>query len=74
MSEEMSERSKIRQRWIDAGLILGNDPSARVACPACGEGLLTVEDRPTSSDHYPDRVLRCEKCSESAFLHGSRRS
>lgn len=74
MNEEISERSKTRQRWIDAALILGSDPSAKVACPACGDGLLTVEDRPTSSDYYPDRVLRCDKCSESAILHGSRRS
>jgi len=55
----MNEESK---RWIDAGKILGLDPTAHVLCPKCQTEVLSVTDQPLDATHL-ERHLRCPKCN-----------
>lgn len=51
------------KRWIEAAVILGTDPTARVRCPERGDGFLTVHDEPFTHDPTQiERYLSCEVC------------
>ena len=50
----------LAQRWIDAAIILGNNPDANVLCPECGHANLEVIDAPTGD--RLDRYLSCPSC------------
>ena len=53
------------KKWIEAGRILQLDPSAKVKCPECAIGLLTVKDEPIpGSVDRIDRYLICNNCGE----------
>lgn len=59
----------IRQRWIEAARILGEDPSAKVPCPVCGNDFLEVFD--VEYGHDPvmfDRYLTCPSCNAQEVL------
>lgn len=58
----MSMSAKAR-RWIDAGIILGNDPHAKVKCPECLNADLTVWDQPLGEDRI-ERHMKCLSCGE----------
>jgi hypothetical protein len=52
-----------RQRlWIQAGIALGQDPSARIVCPNCGTGVLVVTDEPIWDGSHIERWMRCDHC------------
>lgn len=51
------------QRWIEAGKLLAQDPSAHVPCPRGDDGYLVVEDvRPASSPDVVERIMTCSRC------------
>lgn len=55
--------------WIEAGAILGSDPTAKVMCPTCSGEFLRVEDHPhTIESRLVDRYLPCEACGATEVL------
>lgn len=71
--------SDASKRWIQAGIALGNDPTALVPCPDCGKRNLIVEDIPLrwvmSKDSgiewdtpHIDRLMRCPECGFHNYL------
>ena len=62
-----------RQRWLDAGITLGNDPKSIVKCPKCQQANLEVLDvRPESDPEWLDRYMSCPACGAWIVLSGSR--
>jgi hypothetical protein len=62
----MKDSSK---RWIEAGVILAENPEAYVPCPVCAEGRLEVEDAPhPGAPERLDRYLRCVSCGAQEVL------
>jgi hypothetical protein len=49
--------------WIDAAIILGNNPKERVSCPECKVGILPIIDVPFGEDKI-DRYMHCEACGK----------
>jgi hypothetical protein len=49
------------RRWTEAAKILGANPKATVACPACGKGTLLVIDSRYGADKI-DRHMQCPVC------------
>ena len=49
-----------RERWIEAGKTLAEDPAALVECPRCGNARLIVTD--AAIDGVIERHMRCRKC------------
>ncbi len=54
----MKEESK---RWINAAIILGKNPNAKVSCPRCGQNYLKVED--VQIANTLERHLMCLSCN-----------
>jgi hypothetical protein len=64
----ISETSK---KWIEAGKLLGKEPTATVRCPHCGKANLKVEDIPQASK-IVERRMHCPSClAENFLLFGS---
>lgn len=55
--------SNVRKAWLEAGKILGTDPSAAVPCPVCGKATLIVQDVPIPNSNKFERILRCPDCN-----------
>lgn len=57
------------RRWVAAGVVLGNDAHAVIACPQCEHGTLTVDDVHANID-LPrfERIMRCAICSATNVL------
>lgn len=58
----------VTSKWIAAGILLATDPTALVACPACGEENLVVEDIPIEGSKKLERIMRCPKCGSRNIL------
>jgi predicted RNA-binding Zn-ribbon protein involved in translation (DUF1610 family) len=57
------------RRWVQAGVILGENPRAYVPCPICAEAALEVEDVPyPDNEELFDRYLRCPNCGAQQVL------
>jgi len=72
VSEGWAAMKETREKWIEAGKILGKTPEAKVLCPTCGEGFLQVMDYPQADE--PNRVtryLRCRRCGAQEVLVGA---
>ena len=55
----------IRQRWIDAGIILSKDPHKKVLCPNCQIDYLEVLDVPYDKEPTRfERYMHCKRCSK----------
>jgi transposase-like protein len=54
------------QKWLKAGIALGNDPKALVVCPACGEANLEVID--AHAGGRLDRYIHCPNCKKYNVL------
>jgi predicted nucleic-acid-binding Zn-ribbon protein len=52
--------------WAEAGITLGNDPTAVVLCPDCGRHHLEVTDLQAEGGY--ERRLKCPGCGSSNFL------
>jgi transposase-like protein len=58
--------------WVNAGIVLANDPTKLVPCPDCGEANLNVHDACVEgSDHF-SRYMWCPSCKSRNILLGSR--
>jgi hypothetical protein len=57
------------RRWVDAGIILARDPSAKVDCPQCVKGPLSVTDSsPYGNPPMISRYLSCPLCGAKNVL------
>jgi hypothetical protein len=67
---QVPRRSDVtRKDWISGGIVLGNDPTANVACPACRVANLTIHDvRHSTEEKRFDRYLSCPVCEQQAVL------
>jgi hypothetical protein len=52
------------KKWIEAGMILAENPTAIVLCPECEKGRLLVKDAPIKGLNKVDRYLICENCDK----------
>ena len=65
----ISEKTK---KWANAGIMLGNNPEAVVACRECGIDALKVKDIVIDGwDHF-ERIIYCEHCGARNFLLAQR--
>ena len=55
-------------KWIDAGIILGNNPTAKVTCPECNHNYLDVSDVYIAGEKSFERFLVCPRCKERSIL------
>jgi hypothetical protein len=56
------------KRWIEAGKILAQDPSALVRCPERNDGTLHVHDEITPDGKMMERYLICETCGAQNII------
>ncbi len=61
--------------WIQAAIMLAEDPQAKVRYPNCRQYYLYVSDEQVDDDHI-DRHLKCPECNahEVIFRELDRRS
>lgn len=59
------EQRRRLERWIDAGRILAQDPSAKVVCPECDTGVLMVQDGYAPDGVRFERWMRCNVCGHA---------
>jgi transposase-like protein len=52
--------SKISKHWLEAGIILAKDASAKVTCPQCGAADLVVLDAYAGTTL--ERWMQCPVC------------
>lgn len=51
------------RKWVNAGIAIGKDKTAVVACPQCDEGILLVKDEPIKErPGKAERWMICNKC------------
>ena len=63
------------KKWLDAAIVLGRDPTAKVRCPVCEGEYLTVRDvypKP-DSDNF-ERYLECPNCRSRNIMRMKRSS
>jgi hypothetical protein len=49
------------ERWVDAAILLADDPSAKVRCPRCRSADLEVTDVDAGGNVF-ERLMRCPNC------------
>jgi DNA-directed RNA polymerase subunit RPC12/RpoP len=55
--------------WLDAAMILGRDPSAKVRCPVCAAADLIVRDvYPSLDADVFERYLECPSCKSRNIM------
>lgn len=61
--------TEVRQKWIQAGVLLAKERNARVECPTCGIGILEVSDQSHPDElGVVDRYLTCPSCGAREVL------
>ena len=60
------ENSESKPTWVDAAIILGNDPEGSVLCPECGQANLEVRD--VRVGDILDRYMACPICKKYNVL------
>ena len=69
----ITETDSVRQKpseyisWLATANTLGQDPSAVVQRPSCGQATLNVKDVPAGINHI-DREIRCPACGRMEAL------
>lgn len=63
------------KKWLDAAIVLGRDPTAKVRCPVCESEYLTVRDvyPDPDSDNF-ERYLECPNCRSRNIMRMKRSS
>jgi transcription elongation factor Elf1 len=65
----MKTPSALWQKWLEVGQILARDPTAKVACPVCGQSTIVVTDVRSATDPTRfERHMRCSNCGASNIL------
>jgi hypothetical protein len=59
------------KRWVQAGITLAKDPTARVLCPTNADADLVVYDIDLGPTHI-ERVFTCPKCGARNFMRMTR--
>jgi DNA-directed RNA polymerase subunit RPC12/RpoP len=63
------------KKWIDAAIVLGRDPTAKVRCPVCEREYLTVRDvYPEPDSENFERYLECPNCKSRNIMRMKRSS
>jgi transcriptional regulator NrdR family protein len=63
------------KKWLDAAIVLGRDPAAKVRCPVCEHEYLTVRDvYPTPDSDVFERYLECPNCKSRNIMRMKRSS
>jgi DNA-directed RNA polymerase subunit RPC12/RpoP len=63
------------KKWLDAAILLGWDPTAKVRCPVCEHEYLTVRDVcPTPDSDDFERYLECPNCKSRNIMRMKRSS
>ena len=57
-----------RLKWIDAGKIIKDDPTAKVLCPNCEKQFLKIRDEISPDGQHIDRYIVCENCNSYNVL------
>lgn len=58
-----------RQKWIEAGKILAEDPQIKVLCPECGQYDLQVIDIRSELDQViVERKMSCPFCYSKNYI------
>jgi hypothetical protein len=65
-------RDPTSQKWLAAGIALGNNPEAQVRCPECDHAYLASQDVELSNQKTA-RIIRCPKCGRYEELLGVER-
>ena len=61
------------KRWIDAAILLGRDPAAKVRCPVCERDDLKVRDvYPAPDSDVLERYLECPSCKSMNIMRMNR--
>jgi hypothetical protein len=58
----------ITKKWIEAGRVLSEDPSAVVRCPVRNDGVLLVHHEPLPDGSGIERYLVCESCGARSVM------
>lgn len=57
--------SDTSKKWLEAGIVLGEDPGAKVLCPECAQSELEVQDiRSEFEPELIERIIRCPVCGK----------
>lgn len=67
----MDDRQDVRRAWIDAGMAIEKDKTAKVLCPECKTGFLQVKDEPIPSWKKIDRYMICDHCGRHNVMTGN---
>jgi hypothetical protein len=61
------------KKWVEAAIILGRDPTAKVRCPVCDQAFLTVRDVfPSPDSSMFERYLECPNCKSRNIMRMTR--
>jgi len=64
----------VTRAWIEAAIVLGNDPTAKVRCPVCADAELAVSDvYPTPEAPVFERYMQCPTCKARNVMRMNRR-
>lgn len=62
------------KRWLDAGVKIGNNPTARVLCPKCQQADLNVWDQYFAGvATHVERHMKCPKCGAANSMRKARK-
>jgi len=63
------------KKWLDAAILLGRDPTAKVRCPVCEHEYLMVRDvYPEPDSDLFERYLECPNCKSRNIMRMKRSS
>jgi hypothetical protein len=59
----------MRNSWVQAAIILGNNPEEKVLCPICENQLIHVEDIGFDDEYENfERKFGCKSCGQYNYL------
>lgn len=64
----MTNKSKVKDKWVVAGKLLAADSSASVPCPVCEQVNLIVTDIAIEGTNKFERVMSCPRCGARNIL------
>ena len=58
--------SKISRRWMEIGILYGEELNPEILCPKCGKANLNVHD--IMGEEKIERLMYCPDCGEKNYL------
>jgi Zn finger protein HypA/HybF involved in hydrogenase expression len=59
---------ELAKAWVEAGKVLGADPSAIVPCPVCKHANLVVQDVHVEGSKKFEWIMQCPHCDSRNIL------